>query len=410
MEPVVRRPHRHDLLIAAAGLVGGLSLWLLGLRMQNGRPFEAPWAGLVPLAPMAAAELMRCTRPGAALALATVLLAADQFTPGNMATVLMYTDVVYAAVVYGSEAAARRIPVASLLGSVALALALLPRLRPADAVLVGVLAGLVSFVPAITGAAARNHRDAAEAARLRAERTALLAETDRAQAVAEERSRMARELHDVVAGHLSAIALHSTAALSIDDPPTSREALSVIRENSVAGLAEMRRLIGLLREGGAPDLPGAAPRLSALDALIERSRAHAASSGLTCVLDDARGGGVLPAPVELAAYRIVQESLTNALKHAAPGAVRVRLARPGGLLTVEVTSVSGARKGFRTPGSGAGLIGMRERAELLGGTIRAGEERAADGTALWRVRAELPVPDDVRGHGETTSEDMGKGR
>ncbi|MGW0856670.1 sensor histidine kinase [Streptomyces sp. NPDC002690] len=403
MEPVIRRPHRHDLLIAAAGLAGGLLLWLLGLRMQNGRPFDAPWAGLLPLMPMAAAELMRRTRPGTALALATVLLAADQFTPGNMATVLMYTDVVYAAVVYGSDAAARRIPVASLLGAVALTLALLPRLRPADAVLVGVLAGLVSFVPAITGAAARSHRVAAEAARLRAEQTALLAEADRSQAVAEERSRMARELHDVVAGHLSAIALHSTAALSIDDPPTSREALSVIRENSVAGLAEMRRLIGLLRQGGAPDLPVAAPRLSALDALIEQSRAHAASSGLTCVLeDDARGGGVLPAPVELAAYRIVQESLTNALKHAAPGAVRVRLARPGDLLTVEVTSVSGARKGPRTPGSGTGLIGMRERAELLGGTLRAGEERAADGTALWRVRAELPVSDDVRGHGEET--------
>ncbi|WP_405462137.1 sensor histidine kinase [Streptomyces sp. NBC_00101] len=394
VEPVSRRPHRHDLLIAAVGLLGGLLLWLLGLRMQNGRLFEASWTGLVPLVPMAVAESMRRTRPGAALATATVLLAADQLTPGNIATVLMYTDVVYAAVVYGSEAAARRIPVISLLGSVALTLGLLPRLRPADAVLVGVLAGLVTFVPAVTGAGARGHRVAAEAARLRAEQTALLAEADRSQAVAEERSRMARELHDVVAGHLSAIALHSTAALSIDDPATSREALAVIRENSVAGLAEMRRLIGLLRRGGAPELPGAAPRLSALDALIEQSRGHAASSGLSCVLDDARDGGALPAPVELAAYRIVQESLTNALKHAAPGTVRVRLARPGALLTVEVTSVFGVRPGPRTPpGSGAGLIGMRERAELLGGTIRAGEERAADGSAVWRVRAELPVPE-----------------
>ncbi|MGW1464932.1 sensor histidine kinase [Streptomyces sp. NPDC002308] len=393
MDPVAR-PHRHDVLIAVLGLSGGLLLGLLGLHMQSGRLFDALWTALVPLVPMAGAELLRRTRPMAALALATPLLIADQLTPGNVATVLMYTDVVYAAVVYGSPAAARRIPVVSLLCTVALTLGLLTRLPPAEAVLVGVLAGLVSFVPAITGVSVRGHRDAADAARLRAEQTALLAETDRKLAVAAERSRMARELHDMVAGHLSAIAIHSTAALSIDEPKTSREALEVIRENSVDGLAEMRRLIGLLRRGGDPDVPGAAPRLSALDALIEQSRARAASSGLTCVLEDARdGGGTLPAPVELAAYRIVQEALTNALKHAAPGIVRVRLARPGRVLTVEVTSVYGERPGPRAPGSGAGLIGMRERVELLGGTVRAGEEREAAGAAVWRVRAELPLPE-----------------
>ncbi|MDF3144223.1 histidine kinase dimerization/phosphoacceptor domain-containing protein, partial [Streptomyces sp. T21Q-yed] len=115
---------------------------------------------------------------------------------------------------------------------------------------------------ALTGWLVRNHRDAAEAARLRAEQTALLAEMDRTQAVTSERARMARELHDMVANHLSAIAIHSTAALSLDDPKTSREALSVIRENSVEGLAEMRRLIGILRDSSGDTAPVAAPTLN----------------------------------------------------------------------------------------------------------------------------------------------------
>ncbi|NEE24079.1 two-component sensor histidine kinase, partial [Streptomyces sp. SID7982] len=93
----------------------------------------------------------------------------------------------------------------------------------------------------------------------------------------------------------------------------------------------------------------------------------------------------------LAAYRIVQESLTNALKHAAPGPVVVRLGRAGEPLTVEVTSVFGSRTGPTAPGSGAGLVGMRERVALLGGTFGAGAEPDGDGVKIWRVRAELPV-------------------
>ncbi len=170
----------------------------------------------------------------------------------------------------------------------------------------------------------RIHRDTASAERLRAEQTALLAETDRRQAVHAERARMARELHDVVAGHLSAVAVHATAALSLDPataPPTAtREALGVIRENSVQGLAEMRRLIGLLRDPEeAADGAGQAvsPTLNGLDALLARAGA-AAQDGFVFRLHDGRGPEPLGAPVELSAFRIVQESVTNALKHAPP--------------------------------------------------------------------------------------------
>lgn len=95
--------------------------------------------------------------------------------------------------------------------------------------------------------------------------------------------------------------------------------------------------------------------------------------------------------MELAAYRIVQESLTNALKHAAPGTVEVAVTRADELLTVCVTSPYDQRPGPRAPGSGAGLVGMRERVELLDGTFAAGPGTAPDDTRIWLVRAQLPA-------------------
>ncbi|MFG2505742.1 sensor histidine kinase [Streptomyces rubiginosohelvolus] len=387
------RPDRDAVTLAVSGLLGGLLLWLLGLHTQGGDPFSAPWVTLVPLTAMAAAELLRRNAPRTALAVGTLALVADQFTRGSLATILMFTDVMYAAVLYGTPAAARRLPVATLLVTVASTIGFLAWFRKPEALLIGLVIGLVSFIPALTGVSVRSHRTAADAARLAAAQTARLAEMDRTQAVIAERARMARELHDMVANHLSAVAIHSTAALSIDDAETSRNALKVIRENSVEGLAEMRRLIGLLREGGEDDVPAAAPTLAALDTLIEQTNANGASGGLVCTLEDTRdpGADALPTPVELAAYRIVQESLTNALKHAAPGPVVVRLGRSGELLTVEVTSVFGGRTGPTAPGSGAGLVGMRERVALLGGTFGAGAEPGGDGAKIWRVRAELPA-------------------
>ncbi|MFI1015427.1 sensor histidine kinase [Streptomyces sp. NPDC020965] len=397
------RPHRHDAVLAVGALLGGVLLWSLGLHTQGERSELPDWAALVPLTVICFAELFRRTRPVTVLLVGTVALIADQFTVGSLITVMVYTDVVYAAVVYGSDRVARRVPVFSGLFTVACTIILLTVFQDPFGLLIGVLIGAITLAPATTGAVIRNHRDAADAARLRAEQTALLAEMDRVQAVTAERGRMARELHDVVANHLSAIAIHSTAALSLDDPATTRQALGVIRENSVDGLAEMRRLIGLLRDQGGDRAPAAAPTLAGLDALIEQARTNGAGSGLTFTLDDRREDGiVLPAPVELAAYRIVQESLTNALKHAAPGPAHIMLTHHTGQdLTVTVTSSLGGRRGPRAPGSGAGLVGMRERVALLDGEIDAGPvpAPAADGggggpATIWRVRAVLPVRDD----------------
>ncbi|MER6911731.1 histidine kinase [Streptomyces sp. NPDC000594] len=391
------RPHRHDVVLAVSAFLGGLLLWSLGLYTQRESPLPA-WATLVPLTVICAQALFRRSLPLTTLLVGTAALVADLFTLGNLITLLVFTDVVYAAVLYGSARTARRIPVIAGLLTVASTVIFLVLLQDPEGLLLGVLVGMITIAPAITAAVIRNHRAAADMARLRAEQTALLAEMDRVQAVTAERGRMARELHDMVANHLSAIAIHSTAALSLNDPSTTRDALGVIRENSVAGLAEMRRLIGLLRDRGEDQLPAAAPTLDGLEALVAQARTNGASSGLTFALDDRRTpGGSLPAPVELAAYRIVQESLTNALKHAGRGQVRVALGQgPGSALTVTVTSPFGHRAGPRAPGSGSGLVGIRERVDLLSGTVEAGPAPGPpDGPAtIWCVRAVLPVHDD----------------
>ncbi|MFE5261177.1 sensor histidine kinase [Streptomyces coelicoflavus] len=389
------RPPRFDLWAALAGLVGGLLLWGSGLGLrESGDPqvvFDGGGPLLVPLVLMSGCELLRRTAPRTALLTGTLALAADLTTQGSIATIVMYTDLMYAAVLYGPPTTARRLPWITGMLSIAATLVPFAVLRVPEALLIGVVMGAVTFAPASTGLIVRNHREAADAALLRAEQTALLAEMDRTQAVTAERARMARELHDMVANHLSAIAIHSTAALSLDDAATTRQALGVIRENSVAGLAEMRRLIGILRDDGGDTEPAAAPTLDGLGALVDGAR----SNGLDVTLDalDADPGHNLPAPVELAAYRIVQESLTNALKHASPGPVRVRLDRHGGALRIRVTSPYGDRDTPRAPGSGAGLVGMRERAALLHGTFEAGAvaDPGAAGDKIWAVRATLPL-------------------
>ncbi|MFC4493779.1 sensor histidine kinase [Streptomyces ovatisporus] len=413
------RPHRDGVLIALFGFAGGLILWHFGLynTPDTGRRYGA-WL-LVPLAVVCLTALGRRSAQPWVLAVAVAALVGDFVMGSLLATVIVFTDIVYAAVLYGPARVARAVLPVSVATTVAVTLGLMAVFRKPETLLLGVLCAGITVVPAWTGMVIRDHRNAAAAERLRAEQTALLAEMDRVQAVTAERARMARELHDVVANHLSAIAIHSTAALSMssgdedegrqhegtpDEPfrKAAGEALGVIRENSVQGLAEMRRLIGLLRDPHDDGTPPTSPTLAGVDALLDRARAGAAGTGLRFTLHDDRDPASeqpLPAPVELAAYRVVQESLTNALKHSGRGtvAVELRRARTGGTapaLAVRVTSPLESTRRHdapRAPGSGAGLIGMRERVELLGGDLYAGPVAGDGGDGRWEVRAELPV-------------------
>ncbi|MEV6125542.1 histidine kinase [Streptomyces violaceusniger] len=389
-------PHRHDVLIGLGGLLGGVLMWALGMHNTPSYYGMPRWLGLVALFVMSAAELLRRSRPLIGLGVGTAALGVDVLSGGLATTMLMYTDLIYAAVLHSGPVAARRIPrICWLLSGLATVVPLAVYNDPL-ALLSGAFVALLTVTPAWTGSVVRNHREEAQAARLEAERVALLAELDRREAVAAERSRMARELHDMVANHLSAIAIHSSAALSLKDPAATDEALGVIRENSVRGLAEMRRLIGLLRDPGETSEPAATSTLDGLDTLLEQARTNGRPGGQDIVLCDERPAGAdpLPAPVELAAYRIVQESLTNALKHAAPGRVDVTLAhRADGPLEVSVISPYGERSGPRAPGTGTGLIGMRERVTLLGGNLDAGPVAGPEGS-VWQVRATLPLGDE----------------
>ncbi|MGW2372440.1 MULTISPECIES: sensor histidine kinase [Kitasatospora] len=384
-------PRRLDRLIALCGLLGGAVLTVF--RVYERADQVPRWAVALPLLVMAGLELVRRTRPVLAVSLGGLAFAGSVVAGSLLATTIMYTDLLYAAALYGTHRMSRVLHLTG--GATVLVLSSLVwyAAGTSSGLLVVVLSSLVFLAPVWTGELVRKHRLVAEAERLRAEQTALLSEMDRREAVGAERARMARELHDVVANHLSAIAIHATGAqsvarrrrLAVDDPLV--EVLAVIRENSVQGLAEMRRMIGLLRDsgGGEGDESYAAPDLAAVDALLTKARAAGQGVGLQFELTELGERGAVPVPVGLAAYRIVQESLTNALKHAGPGLVAVRLEFGPEELRIAVDSPYRGEPGRELPGARAGLVGMSERAGLLGGSFEAGPR---DG--YWSVRAALP--------------------
>jgi signal transduction histidine kinase len=203
--------------------------------------------------------------------------------------------------------------------------------------------------------------------------------------VAEERARIARELHDVVAHSVSIISVQAGAAemLARRDPPRAREAVAAVLTAAHQALAELRQLVDML--GGDDDATLAyqpQPGLPDLAELVANGR----ELGLAIDLVDEREPSEIPAGVQLTVYRIVQEALTNAAKHAGRVPVSVRLFGRPGELDVEIRnpmtadSVDGADTGH-------GLLGMRERVRLYGGHLAAGP----DPERCWLVRVTLPV-------------------
>jgi signal transduction histidine kinase len=215
------------------------------------------------------------------------------------------------------------------------------------------------------------------------------------RALLEERQRIARELHDVVAHHMSVIAIQAEAApyKVADPPPALVESFGEIRASALAGLTELRRVLGVLRTGGQDTTPQ--PGLADLDTLLDSAR----SGGLSVTATVSGNPGPLPGGVDLSAYRIVQEALSNAMRHAPGSQVRLHLTYRPDALALEIRNDAALRAvpvlvagGERAAGGGAGggghgLVGMRERATMLGGSLDAGP--IADGG--FRVTAVLPV-------------------
>ena len=213
------------------------------------------------------------------------------------------------------------------------------------------------------------------------------AERGEVEARAAERRRIAREMHDVLAHRLSLLSVHAGALEFHPDAPAEEiaEAAGVIRESARAALEELRDVIGVLREDSGEGLPEPPqPTLADLSALVEESRA--AGMRLTARIE--LGDAAPPTAVGRTAYRIAQEGLTNARKHAPGAAVTLTVHAPDGRLEVEVRSLApvAVAAGSSLPGAGTGLIGLTERVSLAGGKL----EHGVDPDGAFVLRARLP--------------------
>ncbi|MFF4799835.1 sensor histidine kinase [Streptomyces sp. NPDC001351] len=255
----------------------------------------------------------------------------------------------------------------------------------------GPLAIALSAVAVLLGIALRSRREArAEVGRL----TTLTAEERARRTLLEERNRIARELHDVVAHHMSVISIQAQVAPHlVENPPDElRENLEGIRNNALEALTELRRVLGVLRSedpgadapaDGGNDPHSPQPTLDRLDALVENTRA----AGLAVTTRTTGERRPLPSGVELSAYRIVQEALSNVLRHAPGASASVEVAYVPLGLRVEVVNSRPLHEAPVSPGAGHGLLGMRERAAMLGGDLSA--QPRPDGG--YQVSAFLPV-------------------
>jgi len=246
--------------------------------------------------------------------------------------------------------------------------------------LVGV-AGLAAWLLVLFGAA--------EAIRIRRERIAQAArirEEEARRRAGEERLRIARELHDALGHHLSLISMQSGVALHLNTelPEQARDSLTAINEASKEALTELRSVLDILRQEGEPAARSPTWTLVRLDELV----AQAAAAGLVVHIETDGEVRRLPFAVDVAAFRIVQEALTNVARHAGTATATVRVSYGAGDLTVQVDDHGrGPSPPGRAPGSGNGIVGMRERVAALGGDLQAGP-RPGGG---FRVRARLPL-------------------
>jgi signal transduction histidine kinase len=375
---------KHSLLfdLATAGIVALLAIGVLG-------SINVAW-GLQGLA-MAAALVRRRRHPTVVFTVIALLAAAQLVAPGR-GVILLPHDAAVLIAMYGVVKYADRLLLGVLAGAVSLLGALLVVLRlVADGVDLGAnglfVYGLMALATVgvwLLGLAMRTRHLYV----LSLEERTATAERERDHlariAVAEERARIARELHDMVAHSLSVMIVHADGATVALDaaPERAREALRTVSATGRAAMVEMRQLVEVLR--GSDDAAGHPRALEGLAEAVDRGR----SAGLPVHEKIEGTPDNLSAGVELAVYRIVQEAVTNALKHAGEGATAtLRIVYSPTAVAIDFEDDGGGRTAVAHEGGGHGLIGMRERAALYGGRVEAGP-RAGGG---WRVSASIPL-------------------
>ena len=249
---------------------------------------------------------------------------------------------------------------------------------PVTPVIMRIVGGLaIGVTPVLIGDAIRSERQRTREAREFARRIAELRDRDVERAVVEERLRIARDVHDITGHHLSAISLQAAGGSRATSDPVARGVLERIHRLTSEALGQTGRALGVLRESG-PATRSPMPRLDHVEQLLEPAR----DAGLAVDLRLDGAGRPLSDEIEVCAYRVVQESLTNVVRHASATAVRVHIAYGEQALTIAVEDdgVGGPAR------PGGGIAGMRERVAIVGGSFAAGPSARG-----WSVRASLPL-------------------
>jgi len=389
-----------DVALAAAVTVASFAVVALIARMPTGGT-QGPVAvsavsgnewrhgALLVLAARAAPLAVRRLRPLTAfwLCLAACLLPVANVPDGALVSFIALVPAVYSAVAYSRYrgAALLSLPAAVLILA-------FPGAFPGGYLL---LAAVLLCIPvAMAGNAMRRWRQQAAQTQARLDRLRAEHEEATREAVGLERSRIASELHDVVTHNVSMMVVQAGAARRVlgGSPGEAWSALVAIEESGRAAIVELQHLLGLLapqEEGGRDDPPGAEPRppqpgLDRLPSLIQR----ASAAGLPVELRVTGAARPLPPGLDLAAYRVIQEAVTNVIKHSGLSRTTITIEYQAEGLTIEVADDGTSAPPGPAQGTGRGLVGLRERVSLYGGELEAGR-RPGGG---WRIRARIPDP------------------
>ncbi|MBD7919978.1 two-component sensor histidine kinase [Cellulomonas sp. Sa3CUA2] len=393
----VRDPLARDVLLSVvvAVLMLGVTLGTVAIAPDQDAPSALAPVVLVVVAQAATIALRRVRLPlavaGAVLAQVALVALAPEMSLRTLAPFVVAATLGttlpagralrWAAAVAGVEAAATAVTVA-LTGA------------SAEAALSHALsAAVVWVVSALVGTYVATRR---EHLRLVQERAADLErerDTRIRAAVADERARLARELHDVAAHHLSGMVVQAAAVerLVARDPDAARAGAVWLRDQGRETLDNLRQVVGLLRGDDATDGTAPLPGLAALGTLVAGAR----DLGDTVEVAEVGAGAPLPPLTDVSLYRVAQQALTNARQHAPGAPVRVRVERTPGAVALDVVNAAPVRSARPVRGAhgGAGLAVMRERAALVGGTLDAGPT----GDGGWRVTLRVPVDDGPTG-------------